>query len=171
MQKFKNEGNRCVIYARYSCSNQTEQSIEGQMYDCEAFASRHNLQIVDTYIDRALTATSDRRPEFQKMIKDSEKGLFDIVLVWKLDRFSRNRYDSAIYKKRLKNNNVRVMSAMENITDTPEGVLMESVLEGFAEYFSRDLSQKVQRGMDAKTACGYNRHTPEYNKSNVPRIY
>lgn len=148
MQKnIKGEGNRCVIYARYSCSNQTEQSIEGQINDCEQFASRNNLQIVNSYIDRALTATSDRRPEFQKMIKDSEKRLFDIVLVWKLDRFSRNRYDSAVYKKRLKNNNVRVMSVMENITDTPEGVLMESVLEGFAEYFSRDLSQKVQRGM------------------------
>ncbi len=138
---------RVVIYARYSCSNQTEQSIEGQLADCERFAKQCGFQIVDTYIDRALTATTDRRPQFQQMIKDSEKGVFDVIIVWKLDRFARNRYDSAIYKQRLRANGVRVMSAMENIDDSPEGALMESVLEGFAEYFSRDLSQKVQRGM------------------------
>lgn len=73
--------------------------------------------------------------------------LFDVILVWKLDRFSRNRYDSYMYKYKLKKNGVRVISAMENISDSPEGVLMESVLEGFAEYFSKDLSQKVSRGM------------------------
>ncbi len=143
----KNKITRAVIYARYSCTNQTEQSIEGQLTDCRNFAQRMNLHIVDTYIDRALTATSDRRPQFQKMIADSENGLFDVILVWKLDRFARNRYDSAVYKRRLKTNNVTVMSVMENITDTPEGVLMESMLEGFAEYFSRDLAQKVMRGM------------------------
>lgn len=147
MQKNNNIGNRCVIYARYSCSNQTEQSIEGQMHDCEQFAARNNLQIVNSYIDRATTATTDKRPQFLKMIADSKQCVFDVVLVWKLDRFSRNRYDSAMYKKKLKDNGVRVMSAMENITDSPEGVLMESVLEGFAEYFSKDLSQKVKRGM------------------------
>ena len=147
MKKNNRLGNRCVIYARYSCHNQTEQSIEGQLADCEKFAERQGLIVVDRYIDRALTATTDKRPQFQKMIGDSAKNLFDIVLVWKLDRFSRNRYDSAIYKRRLRNNGVKVMSAMENITDTPEGVLMESVLEGFAEYFSRDLAQKVKRGM------------------------
>ncbi len=117
------------------------------MHDCEKYAENHGLTIVDTYIDRALTATSDRRPAFQKMINDSNKNLFDTVLVWKLDRFARNRYDSAVYKRQLRLNGVNVVSVMENITDTPEGVLMESVLEGFAEYFSRDLSQKVQRGM------------------------
>lgn len=138
---------RVVIYARYSCSNQTEQSIEGQLADCERFAEQCGFQIVGTYIDRALTATTDRRPQFQQMIKDSEKGTFDVIIVWKLDRFARNRYDSAMYKHKLKTNGVRVMSAMENIDDSPEGALMESVLEGFAEYFSRDLSQKVQRGM------------------------
>ncbi len=143
----KNQLQRCVIYARFSCHNQSEQSIEGQVRDCTAYAEQHNLVIVDTYIDRALTATSDRRPEFQRMIKDSEKKLFDCILVWKLDRFARNRYDSSMYKHRLSKNGVNVVSVMENIADTPEGVLMESILEGFAEYYSRDLSQKVSRGM------------------------
>lgn len=93
---------KCVIYARYSCSNQTEQSIEGQLHDCQKYAECNNIQIVGKYIDRAYSATSDRRPEFQRMIKDSVKHLFDVVLVWKLDRFSRNRYDSAVYKAKLK---------------------------------------------------------------------
>lgn len=146
MQKNK-QGNRCVIYARFSCHNQSEQSIEGQLRDCKQYAKNNNLYIVDTYIDRALTATSDKRPAFQQMIRDSENMLFDVILVWKLDRFSRNRYDSYMYKYKLKKNGVRVISAMENISDSPEGVLMESVLEGFAEYFSKDLSQKVSRGM------------------------
>lgn len=146
MQKNK-QGNRCVIYAHFSCHNQSEQSIEGQLRDCKQYAKNNNLYIVDTYIDRALTATSDKRPAFQQMIKDSENMLFDVILVWKLDRFSRNRYDSYMYKYKLKKNGVRVISAMENISDSPEGVLMESVLEGFAEYFSKDLSQKVSRGM------------------------
>ncbi len=147
MQKFKTNNNRCVIYARFSCHNQSEQSIEGQLNDCQRFAELHNLRIVGTYIDRALTATSDKRPDFQRMIADSAQKNFDIVLVWKLDRFSRDRYDSAVYKSRLKKNGVRVMSAMENITDSPDGILLESILEGYAEYFSRDLSQKVTRGM------------------------
>lgn len=138
---------RAVIYARYSSDKQTEQSIEGQIADCTAFANRNGLKVVDTYIDRAFTATTDRRPAFQKMIKDSDQRTFDIIIVWKLDRFARNRYDSAVYKRRLKTNGVQVLSAMENITDSPEGVLMESVLEGFAEYFSKDLSQKIKRGM------------------------
>ena len=99
------------------------------MHDCEQFAARNNLQIVNSYIDRATTATTDKRPQFLKMIADSKQCVLDVVLVWKLDRFSRNRYDSAMYKKKLKDNGVRVMSAMENITDSPEGVLMESVLE------------------------------------------
>ena len=93
-----------VIYARYSCSNQTEQSIEGQLRVCEDFAQRKNIVIVDSYIDRATTGTNDKRPEFQKMIKDSAKNNWNYVIVYQLDRFARNRYDSAIYKTKLKAN-------------------------------------------------------------------
>lgn len=145
---------KCVIYARYSCSNQTEQSIEGQLHDCQKYAENNNIQVIGRYIDRAYSATSDRRPEFQRMIKDSSKRLFDMVLVWKLDRFSRNRYDSAIYKSKLKKNGVRVVSVTENISDNPEGILMESILEGYAEYYSAELGQKVKRGMRETAAKG-----------------
>ena len=97
------------------------------------FAERNGITVFGTYIDRALSAKTDNRPEFQRMIKDSYRKLFDTVLVWKLDRFARNRYDSAYYKNILKKNGVKVISAKENISDGPEGVLLESMLEGWAK--------------------------------------
>lgn len=97
-----------VIYARYSSDNQREESIEGQLRECKAFAEKNGIQIVGTYIDRALSAQTDNRPDFQRMIKDSGNSLFDTVLVWKLDRFARNRYDSAHYKTTLRKNGVKV---------------------------------------------------------------
>ena len=138
---------RAVIYARFSSHNQTEQSIEGQLRECYAYAKRNGLIILNEYIDRALSGTTDNRPQFKQMIEDSKKGDFDFVLVYQLDRFARNRYDSATYKAKLKKNGVRVLSAKENISDDASGVLMESVLEGMAEYYSAELSQKVKRGI------------------------
>ena len=136
-----------VIYARYSCDSQREESIEGQLRECMAYAERQGIQILETYIDRALSAKTDNRPQFQKMIKDSAQKLFDIVLVWKLDRFARNRYDSAHYKNVLKKNSVKVLSATETISQGAEGILLESLLEGMAEYYSAELAEKVARGM------------------------
>ena len=136
-----------VIYARYSSDNQREESIEGQLRECKAFASANDIQIVDTYIDRALSAKTDNRPSFQKMIKDSAKSSFDVIIVWKLDRFARNRYDSAHYKSVLHKNGVRVISATESISAGAEGILLESMLEGMAEYYSADLAEKVNRGL------------------------
>ena len=139
-----------VLYLRYSSDKQNEQSIEGQQRICKAFCDRNDMTIVDVYIDRALSASknADKREDFQRMIKDSEKHQFDAVVVYKLDRFARDRYDSAVYKNRLKKNGVRVISATENITDSPEGIILESVLEGMAEFYSKELAQKVTRGMN-----------------------
>lgn len=102
-----------VIYARYSSDNQREESIEGQIRECTAYAEKNGITVVKHYIDRALSAKTDNRPDFQQMIKDSEKRLFDIVLVWKLDRFARNRYDSAHYEYQLERNHVKLVSATE----------------------------------------------------------
>ena len=135
-----------VIYARYSSDNQREESIEGQIRECTAYAEKNGITVVKHYIDRAISAKTDNRPQFQQMIKDSDKKLFDIVLVWKLDRFARNRYDSARYKTQLKKNGVKLMSATEIISEGPEGIILESVLEGYAEYYSADLAEKVVRG-------------------------
>ena len=138
---------KAVIYARYSSSSQREESIEGQVKECMAYAERNGYSIIGTYVDRALSGTTDNRPQFQKMIDDSKRKLFEVVIVWKLDRFARNRYDSARYKHQLKKNGVRVISATEQISKGAEGILLESVLEGYAEYYSEDLKEKVIRGL------------------------
>ncbi len=137
-----------VIYERYSSDNQTEQSIEGQLRVCEQYAKNNDILILKTYIDRAMTGTNDNRPDFQQMIKDSASKEWQNIIVYKLDRFSRNKYETAKYKKILKDNGVKLISAMENIPDTPEGIILESLLEGMAEYYSAELSQKVKRGMN-----------------------
>lgn len=136
-----------VIYARFSSHSQTEQSIEGQLKECYEFAKRNDYNVIAEYIDRALTGTTDKRPEFLRMIEDSKKKAFKYVLVYQLDRFARNRYDSATYKAKLKKNGVRVLSAKENITEDASGILVEGVLESMAEYYSVELSQKIKRGM------------------------
>ena len=145
-----------VIYARYSSDSQREESIEGQIRECTEYAKRNGITILGTYIDRALSARSADRPEFQRMIKDAEKELFEIVLVWKLDRFSRDRYDSAYYKHILKKHGIKVVSAKENISEGPEGIILESMLEGMAEYYSAELSQKIKRGQMENALKGKN---------------
>ena len=137
-----------VIYARYSSHSQTEQSIEGQLQTCYEYARSHNYIVIGEYIDRAQSGTTDSRAEFQRMIADSDKHTFEGVLVYQLDRFARNRYDSAINKAKLKKNGVRVISARENISDDASGILVEGVLESMAEYYSAELSQKIRRGME-----------------------
>ncbi len=144
-----------VIYARYSSDSQTEQSIEGQLRVCEEFAQKNNILILGTYIDRAMTGTNDNRPDFRKMIADSSKREWDYVICYKLDRFSRNKYETTIHKKTLKDNGVKVLSAMENIPDTPEGIILESLLEGMNQYYSAELAQKVKRGMYETRRKGY----------------
>ena len=147
---------KAVIYARYSSDNQREASIEGQIRECTAFAEKNGITVLRHYIG-AISAKTDNRPEFQNMIKDSNKKLFDMIIVWKLDRFARNRYDSARYKAQLKKNGVKVVSATEVISDGAEGIILESMLEGFAEYYSVDLSEKVVRGMtDNALKCMFN---------------
>ena len=151
-----------VIYARYSSDNQREESIEGQIRECTAYAEKNGITVVKHYIDRALSAKTDNRPDFQQMIKDSEKRLFDIVLVWKLDRFARNRYDSAHYEYQLERNHVKLVSATEPISDSPAGIMVKSMLTGMAEYYSAELSEKVVRGMTENVLKG------KYNGGTVP---
>ena len=150
-----------VIYARYSSHSQRDVSIEQQVKACKLFAERHGIQVLNVYEDRALTGTNDKRPGFQQMIHDAKKGLWNYVIVYTLDRFARDRYDSAVYKRQLKDCGVKVLSAMENISDDPTGVLMESLLEGLAEYYSKELSRKIRRGMeDNASKCLVNGSLP-----------
>lgn len=138
---------KVALYARFSSDNQRSESIDAQVRAMKQFCSNQKWQVVATYIDEARSATTDNRPQFQQMIADSSKGEFEIVLVHKLDRFSRDRYDSAIYKKKLKKNNVKLCSVLERIDDSPESIMMESVLEGMAEYYSKNLARETMKGM------------------------
>ncbi len=136
-----------VIYARYSSDKQTEQSIEGQLRDCLAYAERHNLKVVGEYIDRAQSGTTAKREQFQKMISDSKSKQFCVVLVYKFDRFARNMYDSAVYEHKLEQNGVRVISVTEQVGEGNEALIVKAVLRAMAELYSKQLGENVRRGM------------------------
>lgn len=148
---------KVALYLRYSSENQRDESIDAQQRASEDYCQKHGYIITKIYIDKAKSATTDKRPEFQKMIQDSEHKDFEIVLVHKLDRFARDKYDSALYKKKLKNNGVKVISITENLDDSPESIILESVIEGMAEYYSKNLAREVMKGL---TENAYNcKHT------------
>ncbi len=136
-----------VIYARYSSDKQTENSIDFQLRADQAYCEAKGLKIVGEYIDRAVSGTTDNRPEFQRMIKDAKKRQFAFIVVYRFDRFARNRYDSAIYKKELESYGVRVLSTEESIGTGDEGIILESIYEAMAESYSRRLSRVVTQGM------------------------
>jgi site-specific DNA recombinase len=138
---------RAVAYCRYSSDMQRQESIDAQLRAIYEYAGRNGMTIVHEYIDRAKSATSADRPEFQRMIRDSANKGFEIVIVHKLDRFARNRFDSAHYKHALKRNGVVLRSVVENLDDSPESIVLESVLEGMAEYYSQNLAREVTKGL------------------------
>ena len=152
-----------VAYARCSSDNQREESIDAQLRAIRQYCQQHDYILLDTYIDEARSATTDDRPAFQQMIKDSASGDWSAVIVHKLDRFSRNRYDSAIYKKQLKDNGVHIESVLERLDDSPESVILESLLEGMSEYYSKNLAREVLKGKhETALQCKHNGGQPPY---------
>ncbi len=147
-----------VAYCRYSSEAQRDgYSIEAQVRAIKEWAAREGHTVRHFYIDEAKSGTSDNREEFQKMIADAATCTFQAVVVHKLDRFARDRYDSAVYRHKLKEHGVRVVSVLEPLDDSPESVMMEAVLEGMAEYYSRNLSREVRKGQ--KEAALKGQHT------------
>lgn len=136
-----------VIYARYSSENQSEESITAQIRACTEYSIRNGHEVVNHYIDRAQSARSDKRPQFQQMIADAKQKQFQAIIVHKLDRFSRDRYDHAYYRRELNKAGVRLLSVLENLDDSPESVVLESVLEGFSEYYSKNLARETRKGL------------------------
>lgn len=141
---------KAVIYARCALQEKDENIIKKQINECLKYAKENNITITEQYIDNGFSGTNSERPAFQKMIEDSKNQKFQAVIVYQLDRFARNRYDSAIYKQKLRKNGVKVISTRENISDDASWILMESVLEGMAEYYSQELSQKIKAGIARK---------------------
>ncbi|MDD2361679.1 MAG: recombinase family protein [Oscillospiraceae bacterium] len=149
MQKMKSRGMvpKAVLYARFSSDNQREESIEAQLRAMHEYCQHSGAVVIREYCDRAKSATTDDRPEFLSMVADAKNHEFDFVVVHKLDRFSRNRYDSAYYKRELRKNGVSLLSVLEHMDDSPESVILESVLEGMSEYYSKNLAREVMKGM------------------------
>jgi site-specific DNA recombinase len=138
---------RAVIYARYSSDNQREESIKAQVRASTEYCKRKGYMLVKTYTDEARSALTDDRPQFQQMIQDARDGLFDALIIHKLDRFARNRYDSAFFKRELRRAEVKIESVLEHLDDSPESILLESLLEGLAEYYSKNLGREAMKGM------------------------
>lgn len=153
---------KAVFYGRFSSNNQREESIDAQLRATEDFANKNGYEIVAHYADKAKSGTnSSKRIEFLKMIKDAEKGLFEIVIVHKLDIFSRDKYDSALYKRKLKQCGAKLVSVTEQLDDSPESVIIESVIEGMAEYYSKNLARETLKGlMENSYKCLHNGGKP-----------
>ena len=139
---------RAALYARFSSDNQRNESIDAQVRAIKEFAKANGILIVAEYIDRAKSATTDDRPEFQRMIQESAKGNFQMLIVHKLDRFARNRNDSIAYRMKLQRNKVALLSVLEPFDeDRPETILLQSVIEGMNEFYSRNLAREVRKGL------------------------
>lgn len=142
------DNEKAVVYARFSSDNQRDESIDAQLRAIEEYTDKNNIQIVKVFVDRAKSATSANRPEFQNMIKycEADNTGISMVIVHKLDRFSRDKYDSAMYKQKLKLKGIRVVSVLENLDNSPESLILESVIEGMAQYYSANLAREVAKG-------------------------
>lgn len=143
---------KAVIYTRFSSQSQQEQSIDGQIRACTSFCQTHNYEIVNVYSDRAKTGRNFNRPAFKEMMDDASKHLFDIIVVYQLDRFGRNVSESMIEEQKLKRLGIKLLSATELITSENEELnddlfLPRGLVRLFAENYSRDLSKKVKRGL------------------------
>lgn len=145
---------RAVIYARFSSNNQREESIDAQIRACREYARVHDMAVVTVYADRAKSGTTAEREQFQQMISDAKGGGFDTVLVHKLDRFSRDRLDMLLYKRELSMCGVSLESVLERIGDDPESVLLESLLAGMNEFYSRNLAREVRKGLQENALRG-----------------
>ncbi len=156
---------RGVIYARYSCDKQTENSTKAQIRECTDWANKNNIEIINIYKDEAISGRTDRRPAFQQMISDAQRDMFDCIVVWKGDRFSRSRADAAKYKTMLKKLDIRVLSVTEPNIEGPQQILMDGINEAFAEYYSVELAAKIRRGQDQNMLDG------KWNGGSVPFGY
>ncbi|MBF0548742.1 MAG: recombinase family protein [Candidatus Riflebacteria bacterium] len=137
-----------VGYVRYSSLSQREESLEAQIRLIDEYAQREGYVLTSFYADHACSGTnSTKRPEFLRLMEDAKKGVFQYVIVHKLDRFSRNRYESSNFKFHLKKYGVRLISVLEKLDESPESIILESLLEGMNEYYSKNLAREVKKGI------------------------
>lgn len=148
-----------VAYARFSSNNQREESIDAQLRAIRDYCEKENIELIAEFTDEAVSGKTDDRKNFQNMINQLLKGHIqaDYVLVHKFNRFARNKFDSALYKKKLKDIDIKVVSVSQKIDDTPEGELLEGFLETIDQYYSANLAAEVRKGLRENALKG--RHT------------
>lgn len=158
------------VYARYSSDQQREESIDAQLRACREYCLKHDIAIIREFVDEAKSATSDKRPAFQEMFKDLS---VDYIVVHKLDRFSRDRYDAAYYRRLIKKAGAKLVSVLEPLDDSPESIIMESLLTGMAEYYSRNLARETLKGLKENAyQCKHTGGAPLYGfKVNPDKTY
>jgi len=148
-----------VIYARYSSHAQKDVSIEQQVEECKEYAAANNLEIVEIYADRHLTGRSDRRPEFQRMMRHAERRQFQVILSWKSNRMARNMLQALQYEDRLAKYGVRVIYAKEEFGDNAAGRFALRTMMNVNQFFSENMAEDIRRGlydnaMDCKITNG-----------------
>lgn len=150
---------KVALYARVSDEKQADRdlSIPAQLKAMRKYAIEHSWEVVAEYIDEAKTARTANRPKFKEMISVAKKKNkpFDVILVWKLSRFARNREDSIIYKSLLKKHGVQVISINERVDDSAAGKLLEGMIEVIDEFYSNNLAEDVLRGMGENASKGF----------------
>jgi len=163
---------RAAIYARFSSDNQRDESIDAQVRLCKEYIKTKGYALVKIYADEAISGRTDQRPQFQQMLADAKAGLFDVIVTDKVDRFARDKCDSAVHKRYLRKKcGVRVEYASQRIDETPEGMMLESVLESLAEYYSMNLARETMKGLTENALRGW--HTggiPPFGLKVVSRI-
>lgn len=155
----QNPGNSAICYYRYSSASQNDASIEQQQDAAKAYAKAHNLRIVKEYPDRAMSGTRDDRPEFQKMQYEVQHLRPAYLILWKMDRLSRDKYDAVMTKKYMRDHGVKIVYVAESIPEDDEesALLLESVLEATAQTYIMNLRKNVMRGLTSNAnAALYN---------------
>lgn len=150
-----------VIYARYSSHNQKEESIEQQVEECMTFAALNHIKIIRVYADKALSGRTDKRPQFQKMMRDAEKRQFTVVIAYKSNRIARNMLQALNYEDRLSKYGIETLYAKEEFGNTAAGRFALRTMMNVNQFYSENMAEDIRRGMrDNAESCKVNGALP-----------
>jgi site-specific DNA recombinase len=141
---------KVALYVRVSSDAQdVNLSIGAQLRALKEYAEKHGYIIVREFVDEAESGRTSARPAFREMIAlaKTKEPPFEMILVWKLNRFSRNRIDSITFKELLRKRGISVVSINEPLENNPSGKLLEGIIEGMDEFYSANLGQDIRRGL------------------------
>jgi site-specific DNA recombinase len=136
-----------VIYARYSSHRQSEVSIEQQVDECRAYAARNGLSVSRVYADRQISGRTDRRPEFQRMMRDAEKRDFRTVVSYKSNRVARNMLHALMYEEKLSKLGIDVVYVKEEFGNNAAGRFALRMMMNMNQFYSENMAEDIKRGM------------------------